>query len=61
MNGFTATEILAASKGNLGTETQVSEALEVLHADQAGLVTKVGMVAQQGKYAINWRGAFSSL
>jgi|LauGreDrversion4_2_1035121.scaffolds.fasta_scaffold368516_1 hypothetical protein len=46
MNGHTAAEILAAStKESLGTETQIGEALELLHADQAGLITKVGMIA----------------
>ena len=62
MNGHSAAEILASStKESLGTETQISEALEFLHADQAGLITKVGIVAQQGKYAINWRSAFVSM
>lgn len=62
MNGHTAAEILAASsKEALGTETQIGEALEQLQADQAGLITKVGMVSQQGKYAVNWRAAFASM
>lgn len=34
MNGHSAAEILASStKESLGTETQISEALEFLHAD----------------------------
>ena len=60
LNGFTASEILACNN-SLGTDAQVVEALESLHADKTGLITTSGMAAKQAKYAIDWHSAFSSL
>ena len=50
LHGFIASQLVR--KGM--TETQASDALISLHADQCNFITKVGIENQQGKYAINW-------